>query len=245
MQVGNPFVCAAQTGRKSLPQGQMSSGFSIFNIKNIVYYINSTLLNCLFCVVFLEYFLLKTVRLFRLLFISFPRIVTIATLPQRYIDGLSEVPIRIRLHHSGRDTSLSKQSAHLEPSPHDSFARCPRLSRLRLVGVFHPPLLALRRLAAIVSPAGAAKRNFHSTRHRRHSFIKPRYSRAQGSRERAKGPCNEKAPSLSRGPLFSAPKARTPGRPVLVHAVHAAAVAAGRSCCLLLRNLDNQRFGGQ
>src|ERR1700733_13113816 len=45
--------------------------------------------------------------------------------------------------------------------------------------------------------------------------------------------------------LVLAPKARLPGRPVLVHAVHAAAVASASWSSLLLWNLNHQCFGGE
>src|SRR5262249_42728377 len=52
-----------------------------------------------------------------------------------------------------------------------------------------------------------------------------------------------KSPAFLRG--FFAPKARLPERPVLVHAFHAAAVAACRGRGLGLRNFGDHGFGGQ
>ena len=75
---------------------------------------------------------------------------------------------------------------------------------------------------------------------RREIRIKPRkLSQGKGIIDTRKGP----QPKLEAFLLLR--EARMPGRQILVHAVHAAAVAAAGRSSLGLRNLDNQCFGGE
>ncbi len=80
------------------------------------------------------------------------------------------MPVLRTVHYPGGGEALSQQSTHVEPPSHDALARHPRLSRLWLVGVFHPALLALRRLAPL-SPLAVRSRRFRRDGLRRDSHV--------------------------------------------------------------------------